>query len=376
MFSRMKFLSVMLIIFSLSQISAMSKQPGYQVTTATPSPQEIEGMEAMYYEKLTDNEVQCQLCFRECIIPEGNTGFCRVRKNREGSLYSLIYGQPSAIHVDPVEKEPQHHFLPGSEILCIGTVGCNYRCLHCHNWHLSQSAPGDLRVYELPPLAVINLAREMETPSISFTYNDPIVMYEYMLEVAKLAQNNNIRILWHSNGSMNPEPLRELLQYTDAVTIDLKGFSDRAYNNSQATLAPVLNSLKIIKESGVWLEIVNLVIPTVNDDPAEIREMCRWIHNNLGPDVPLHFSRFFPNYKLTHISATPVKTLENALDIAREEGIKYVSIGNVPGHRNNSSFCADCDEIVIRRRHFEVRVINLTDGKCDNCGAEIPGVWE
>ncbi len=364
------------VVFPTLRIFALARQPNLPITSATPKPEDIVGKEAMFYRKLPDNKVQCQLCFRECEIKEGQTGFCRARKNRKGELISLVYGQPSAVQLDPVEKEPQHHFLPGTMILCLGTVGCNFQCQHCHNWHLSQSSPGDSRVYNLSPQDVIDLAQERDVPTISFTYNDPIVMYEYVYDVAKLAQKNDLRILWHSNGSINPEPLRKLLNYTDAVTIDLKGFSDEAYENSRAILQPVLTSLEIIREEGVWLEIVNLVIPTINDDKDEIREMARWIKNTLGPDVPLHFSRFFPNYRLTHISATPIRTLEEAYEIASEEGINYITIGNVPGHKYNSTFCSGCGQCIIQRRHFQVLENKIEDGKCNYCAEVIPGVWE
>ncbi|MCD6310606.1 MAG: AmmeMemoRadiSam system radical SAM enzyme, partial [Candidatus Eremiobacteraeota bacterium] len=247
-----------------------------------------------------------------------------------------------AIHVDPVEKEPLYHFLPGSEILCIGTAGCNYRCKHCQNWHLSQRPIEDMEiVYDLSPEKAVEMAAGKKIPTISFTYNDPIAFYECVYDIARKAKEKNIRIIWHSNGSLNPRPLKELLKYTDAVTIDLKGFSKKAYENSGAEIAPVLRSLKIIKESGTWLEIVNLVIPSINDDPGEIRNMCQWIRENLGLDIPLHFSRFFLSYKLVNLPPTPISTLENAYAIAKDEGLNYVSIGNVPGHKQNSTFCPD-----------------------------------
>jgi len=266
--------------------------------------------------------------------------------------------------------------LPGSKILCFGTAGCNFKCLHCQNWHLSQSAPEALDSYNLPPEAVIELAKKYKVPTLSFTYNDPIVFYEYVYDVARLAKKEGLKILWHTNGSLNPEPLRELLRYTDAVTVDLKGFSQKAYDNSQGNLEVVLESLKIIKEEGVWLEIVNLVIPTVNDSPEEIRKMCSWIKENLGQDTPLHFSRFSPHYKLTYLPSTPMKTLENAYTIAREAGLNFVTLGNVPGHKYNSTFCPQCGKIIIQRAHFQVLVNNIKDGKCGFCGRAIPGVWK
>jgi len=275
-----------------------------------------------------------------------------------------------------VEKEPQHHLLPGAEMLSIGTAGCNFRCLHCHNWHLSQRSIEEIgRYHDLPPRDVVSTARELGVSIISSTYNEPTVFYEYVLDTARIARPEGFKILWHSNGYMKPEPLVELLGHTDAVTVDLKGFSKRAYDNSSAELEPVLETLKIIRHEGVWLEIVNLVIPGVNDSMAEIGEMCSWIRDNLSPEVPLHLSRFFPNYKLTNLSPTPVATLERAFDTARKAGLDYVTLGNVPGHEYNSTFCPRCGEILIRRVHFKVTENNITDGRCASCRHNIPGIW-
>lgn len=332
--------------------------------------------EAMFYLELPDLEVQCRLCFRICIIPEGSRGFCGVRENRGGTLYTLVYGAPSAVHIDPIEKEPQYHHLPGTDILAIGTVGCNFVCLHCHNWSLSQARPGERAVLDFPPEEVIGTALEQGVPTISFTYNDPIVCFEYLYDVARLAQENGLRVIWHTNGSINHEPLMTILPYTDAVTVDLKGFTDEAYANSAALLQPVLNTLRTIREQGVWLEIVNLVIPTINDNPEDIRRMSRWIVDNLGSDVPLHFSRFFPNFRLTDIAPTPVETLVRAREIALEEGIRFSTIGNVPGHEFNSTFCPECDTRLIHRTHFEVIYNVIEEGKCPDCGEEIPGLWQ
>lgn len=345
-----------------------------------PDHKEVElpdGSEAMFYEKLDANRVQCKLCFRNCIIPEGEKGFCQNRKNSEGNLYNLTYSRPAAVQVDPVEKEPQHHFLPGTDILCLGTAGCNFRCVFCHNWHLSQRTIEETGYDEYSPAQIVEMTLMRGLPTISFTYNEPTVFYEFMYETARLAKEEGIRIIFHSNGSLNSEPLKKLLPYVDGVTIDLKGFTEDFYREaSKASLNPVLETLKIISQEGVWLEIVNLVIPGLNDDPEDIRRMCQWIYENLGPDVPLHFSRFFPAYRLTSISATPVKTLEEAYSIAREEGLRFVSIGNVPGHPKNSTYCPVCDGVIIDRHHFTVRGINLEDGRCGNCGELIPGVWE
>ncbi len=346
-------------------------------TGATPPARVEPEKEAMFYEKAGGGKVRCRLCFRECLVPEGERGFCRNRQNTGGRLYTLVYSRPSAVNIDPVEKEPQHHFLPGTEMLCFGTAGCNFRCRHCHNWHLSQRSIEEVGSYmKITPQAAVNLAVEKNIPTVSFTYNDPISFYEYVYDTARIARRKGVRVLFHSNGSFRPDPLRELLKYTDAVTIDIKGFSEKAYDNSEARLDPVLESLKIIGLSGVWLELVNLIIPGLNDSADEIRRMCRWIKDNLGPEIPLHFSRFSPAYRLTHLPRTPVSTLEEAFRIASEEGLEYVSIGNLPGHRRNSTFCPACGNKLIERVHFEVRSNRIRNGKCPGCGHKIPGVWE
>jgi len=334
--------------------------------------------EAMYYTKLSHRSVQCKLCFRTCIIPEGERGECRNRENHKGQLYSIVYARPSAIQIDPIEKEPQYHMLPGTLILCLGTAGCNFRCRACQNWHLSQRSLEEMGYYfTMSPEGAINEAIKHGIPTISFTYNEPTSFYEYVYDIAEIAKTKGLNILWHSNGALNPEPLRELLKVTDAVTIDLKGFTENFYRNySSAELKPVLQTLKIIKEKGKWLEIVNLMIPTFNDNPDDIRKMCEWIKKNLGSDVPLHFSRFFPAYRIKGLPPTPVETLEKAYAIAKEVGIDYITIGNVPGHRYNSTFCPKCEKTIIRRTHFQVMENNLKNGKCSSCGHPIPGIWK
>ncbi|MCX7785567.1 MAG: AmmeMemoRadiSam system radical SAM enzyme [candidate division WOR-3 bacterium] len=353
----------MLLVNFCSQCDAKQTQP---------SPRE-----AMFYEKLTDAKVQCKVCFRNCIISKGKRGVCRNRENRDGKLYNIVHSKPSAVHIDPIEKEPQLHMLPGTDILCLGTAGCNFRCKFCHNWHLSQRSIEDMDWIHLPPESVVALALKKQIKTISFTYNDPIAFYEYVYDIAKLAKDKGLKILFHSNGSLNPEPLRELLKYTDAVTIDLKGFTDKFYTEaSEAKLQPVLNTLKIIKEMNVWLEIVNLIIPTLNDDTATIRAMCTWIRDTLGKETPLHFSRFFPNYKLTNLAPTPISTLERAHKIAKEVGLDYVTIGNVPGHKYNSTYCPKCHKRIIHRSHFVVLENNVHNGRCKFCQHKIPGIWE
>ncbi len=344
---------------------------------ATPSLDGIEPVEeAMYYTTLEDKSAECSLCFRNCIISKGDRGACRNRENKEGKLYSLVYGRPTAVRAEPIEKEPMHHMLPGSDILCIGTAGCNFRCRHCHNWHMSQRPIEEMdRIYEMSPKEIIRKVKSKNLPAVSFTYNEPTSFYEYMLDISKKARDNGIKILFHSNGAINKEPLEEMLKYTDAATVDLKGFTDEFYRKVfSANLDPVKRSLEIIKKTA-WLEIVNLVIPGYNDSAEEIRDMCRWIKSDLGEETPLHFSRFMPSYRLTGVSRTPVDTLERAFSIAVEEGLHYVSIGNVPGHRKNSTFCPKCEERIIHRRHFHVVNNHIKEGNCSFCGHRIPGIW-
>ena len=330
----------------------------------------------MYYQKLDNGWVQCRLCFRKCTIPEGGRGFCRVRENRSGKLYSLVYGQPATLQIDPIELEPMHHMVPGHRNLCVATASCNFRCKHCHNWHITQRGPEEISSVWVSPEEVIGRAIKEGCLSISHSINEPTIFYEYMYDIAKLAKKRGLKTLFHTNGSLNPEPLRELLKYMDGVTVDLKAFTTEFYQAiSQAELDPVLRTLKIIKEEGVHLEIVYLVIPTLNDDLEEIREACGWIKNNLGKDVPLHFTRFFPNYKLTRLPPTPIETLEKASEIAKEIGLHYVYIGNVPGHEGNNTYCVNCKNRLIYRVGFMVVKNELKNGRCPFCDHRIPGIW-
>ncbi len=333
--------------------------------------------EAYHYSSLENGDVQCGICFRECRIPEGSSGFCRIRVNENGTLYNKVYGRPSAVNVDPIEKEPMHHFHPGTSILCVGTASCNFRCKFCHNWHLSQRDIDEVsRTYDLAPEHIVMEAETGEVPGISFTYNEPTVFYEYMYDISRQASQEGFNVIFHSNGGMQEEPLRELLEYVDGVTVDLKAFTNEFYRDvCQAEKEPVLNTLKTIESEGVWLEIVNLVLPGFNDDAEEIREMSTWIKEELNPEVPVHFSRFSPSYQMTDLSSTPVDTLETCRNIAMDEGLKHISIGNVPGHEANSSFCPDCGRKIIDRFHFSVNAINMENGSCQYCGSEIAGVW-
>ncbi len=332
--------------------------------------------EALYYAQLPGQQVRCQVCFRRCVVPEGGRGFCRNKVNVEGRYHTLVYGHPSALQIDPIEKEPCFHMWPGSTIFCTGTASCNNRCKFCHNWHLSQKSFEEIDHHVISPQNTVDLAREMECDAVSFTYNEPTVFYEHMFDVARAARQAGLGALFHTNGGMNEEPLAALLELMDAVTVDLKAFNPEFYRRvSESELAPVLRSLRQIHRSGVHLEIVNLVVPTRNDDLEEIRRMVRWIGDTLSDDVPLHFTRFHPAYKLIMLPATPVETLEAAAQIADEEGLQYVYVGNVPGHQRNSTFCPACGAKIIERVHFSVLSLDVVEGKCRFCGHGIPGLW-
>ncbi len=360
--------------------------------TSTPPKPEAKGMgvepeeastpplparEAMWYTPLTDNKVQCELCPRRCIALDGQRGYCEVRENRGGKLYTLVYGNPCAVHIDPIEKKPFNHFLPATTALSIATVGCNLECAYCQNWHISQARPEEVQSYDLPPEEVVKIALEKECESIAYTYTEPTIFYEYMFDTAKLARSKGIRNVIVTAGFINLEPLRELCKFIDAIRVDLKGFTQDFYMNvCNGALGPVLKTLKTIQEEGVWLEIINLVVPTLNDDPKDIKRMCQWIKGNLGFDVPLHFTRFYPMYKLKSLPPTPIETLEKAREIALNEGLHYVYIGNVPGHPAEDTYCPKCGKLLIDRAGFFVTENHIVDGKCEYCGEPIPGVWK
>jgi len=332
--------------------------------------------EAMFYKKIDGQDVQCLLCPRECLIPDGKRGFCRNRENRGGALYTLVYGKPAVVDIGPIEKAPLYHFFPGHFRLCITCASCSLRCKHCQNWHLSQKNFEELDHYSYSPSEIVQQAKKQGLSSVSFTYTEPTVYYEYLYDVSALAKGAGIKTSIVSNGYIKREPLLKLLKVLDAVKIDLKGFSEEFYKEiCSASLKPVLESLKTVKSANVWLEVVNLIIPALNDDPRMIDEMCQWIKENLGVDTPLHFTRFHPDYKLTHLSPTPVSPLDQAYDIAKKNGLRYVYVGNVPGHIYNSTYCPFCNRKIIHRINFDVLEMNVVDGRCKFCNAPIEGKW-
>ena len=333
-------------------------------------------IEGFHYESI-DKDVQCMVCPNHCYLEPGDRSVCRSKVNIDGKLYSLTYGNPCTILSDPIVKKPQYHFHPNTNILSIATTGCNFRCLNCQNWEISQRKPEDIRAFELFPPDVVRAAKDRNIPSIAYTYSEAITYYEYMYDTAKLAHNAGIKNVIVSNGYINYDPLIELTRYLDGAAINLKSFDDCIYRKlNGGTLQPVLDTLKTLHEEDVWFEIITLVVPTYIDDPEMIRKMCRWIVDELGPDHPLHFTRFHPLYKLTRLPYTPVATLEKFREIALEEGIHYVYVGNVPGNPGNDTYCHNCGKMIIHRLGFSSQMIGIEKGRCKFCQTKIPGRWD
>jgi pyruvate formate lyase activating enzyme len=321
-------------------------------------------------------KVQCELCPKRCLLESGQSGECRVRINIDGILRTVVYGYPCSAHVDPVEKKPFFHFLPGSKTFSLATVGCNLHCKNCQNWEISQANPEDSEAAFCPPEKLVELTRSYDCQSLAYTYTDPVVYYEYTYDTAELARDKGIRNLLVTAGYINQEPWKRLLKYVDAARIDLKSISDDFYREvCSGTLKPVQDSLVLTRAGGVHLEVINLVIPTLNDAPEQIRELSRWVRANLGSEIPLHFSGFYPQYKMRHLPPTSLKTLDVARDIAMEEGLDFVYIGNVQSERGQNTYCPGCKKLLIERVGYAVMQNRLKDGCCPDCGKEIYGVW-
>ena len=333
--------------------------------------------EAMFYKQLDSVMIECNLEPRGCIVNNWERGYCGAKENRDGKYYSLVHSRPSAVYVEPVESDHFYHIRPGSKFFGLGTAGCNLGCKFCETWHLSQVRPEETETQNLTPEDAIKLATDKGCNIIDFTYNDPVICYEYVVEIAKLAKQNGFLTLCHTAGYINEEPLRLLLKYMDAVNIDLKAFSEDYYSSvCSVEFKHVLNTLKAIKQEKVMLEITNLIVTEHNDSREDITKMVAWISENLGDDVPLHFSRFFPNYQYTDLLATPEETLEMAHDVARSRGIKYVYIDNVPDHDYQSTYCPTCKTKLIERNGSEVKLLDMdSNGMCVLCDTKVPGIW-
>jgi len=322
-------------------------------------------------------KVQCELCPKMCIIQPGQSGECRVRINIDGVLRTVVYGYPCSLYpYDPVEKKPLFHFLPGTRIFSVATVGCNLHCKNCQNWEISQANPEESRAYVCSPEKLVELAKEHKCPCLAYTYSDPIIYYEYTYDTAKLAKNAGIRNVLVTAGYINEQPWKQLLKYIDAANIDLKFISDDLYRRiCSGTLKPVQNALVVAKASGVHVEVTNLIIPTLNDKAEQIRELSRWVKANMGDDTPLHFSAFTPKYQMRHLPPTSPKILETAREIAKSEGLNYVYIGNVTSKEGQNTYCPDCKELLIERSGYTILQNRLKNGCCSECGKEIYGVW-
>lgn len=333
--------------------------------------------EARYYKKLSDSKVQCELCPWRCVVEPGRRGHCEVRENRDGLYYSLVYGQVAANHNDPIEKKPFYHFLPGTSAFSIATAGCNVDCKFCQNWELAQRRPEELRSVAFTAEELVGYAERWDCESIAFTYNEPTVFNEFVYDVASKARTRGIKSVIISNGFINQKPLLDLCKVIDAYKVDLKSFSEDYYRNVVGgQLAPVLETLVTLKQQDVWSEIVYLTVPTLNDNPSEIQDMAEWILKELGPDIPVHFSRFYPKYKLKNLPPTPVATLEKLYNTAREAGLNHVYLGNVPGHAGENTICPGCHETIIGRVGYRIFKNKVVNGKCDYCGQKIAGVWK
>ncbi len=337
-------------------------------------------MEAYLYEPLEDKKVKCNLCSHRCVIKEGRRGKCSVRENQSGMLLTLVYGKAIARHVDPIEKKPLFHFLPGTLSYSIATVGCNFRCKFCQNADIAQMPTdhkGVIMGDTVTPQEVVAAAKKSGCRSISYTYTEPTVFFELAYDTAKIAHEHQIRNVFVTNGYMTAEALEMIEPYLDAANVDLKAFSDRYYKElCGARLKHVQETLKRMKSCGILVEVTTLIVPGLNDDKAELQDLAGFIAQDLGTETPWHISRFHPTYKLSDRPPTPVKTLTVAREIGLDAGLKYVYTGNVPGNSAENTYCYNCGEIVIERRGFQVGALRIKDGKCSKCGVEIDGVWQ
>ncbi len=332
-------------------------------------------IEGFHYRK-NGQKVQCLVCPNMCRLSPGDRSVCRSKVNIDGKLYSLTYGNPCSVHVDPIEKKPLNHFFPQTKAFSLAATGCNLRCLNCQNWEISQKKPEDVKHYELFPQEVVNTAKKMDAYSIAYTYTEATTYYEYMFDTAKLAKGAGIKNVWVSNGYINKKPLTKLGRYLDGASVNLKAYDDAVYKKlNGGRLAPVLNTFKLLKELDIWFEMITLVVPGYVDKPDMIKKMCGWILKELGPDYPLHFSRFFPQYRLDKLPPTPVNTMETLRKIALQEGIHYVYLGNVPGHEANNTYCHNCKKLLIMRQGYLVDQTNIQNGRCRFCQTVIPGRW-
>jgi len=322
---------------------------------------------------MPENKVRCNLCGRRCLITEGSVGFCLVRKNENGKLFSLVYGKACSAQVDPITKKPLSHFHPGSLVMSIATVGCNFRCRFCDNWVISQEK--EIAGYDLPPEKVVEAAKDNGCQGISYTYTEPTIFFEYAYDTAKIAHDQGIFNTFVTNGYMTPEAVQVIAPFLDAATVDFKGGGDPDFYrkfSAVPSVEPIYEALKEMKKQGIHVEITNLVVPKMGDSIERAQEFALWVKENLGEDTPFHLLRFHPNYQITELPSTPIETLEKACEAAKGVGLNYVYIGNVPGHRYENTYCPNCNALLIKRFSFEIVKWHLTkDMRCPECGKEI-----
>jgi pyruvate formate lyase activating enzyme len=337
----------------------------------------MKAIEAKWQKKLDNDKILCELCPRYCNIGKGQIGFCFVRQNIDGKLYNLAYGRPTGFAIDPIEKKPLYHFLPGSKILSFGTAGCNLGCKFCQNWNISKAKIDSIDSLEASPEFVVSLAKKYNTPSIAFTYNEPTIFAEYIIDVSKIAHSEGIKTVMVTNGYISKEARKEVYDYIDAANVDLKAFSQNFYKKiTLSNLTPVLENLIWLKnETGIWLEITNLLIPDENDSEDEIKRMCEWIANNLGLETPMHFTVFHPDYKMLDKIATPAETLNRACNIAKSFDLKYVYVGNIFSIAGQTTYCPNCSAKLIVRSWHNIQEYRLNGDRCRKCGSKIAGVF-
>lgn len=341
-----------------------------------PRAKDLSHVEARHYRKLPEGQIECGICPRKCRISPVERGYCGTRENEDGTYYTLVYSRPCSLNVDPIEKKPLFHFLPATNAFSIATAGCNVNCKFCQNWNISQVRPEQIDNYELPPQEIARLAGSTNCPTIAYTYSEPVIFYEYMYDCAVEGHKLGIRSVAITGGYILPEPLKALLKVLDAVKIDLKAFTQDFYADYvNGELQPVLDAIKIMHDEGKWIELVYLVIPTLNDNPDDVKRMCDWITSQLSADVPVHFTRFHPMYLLKNLPPTPVSTLEKLHETAVNQGLHYVYIGNVPGNKYEHTYCPVCKKILIERRGYNLGQMNIEDSRCRFCGNTIPGIW-
>jgi len=334
--------------------------------------------EVDFYKKLPERTIECAVCPRRCTLQNREVGFCRARTNLGGKHYNRGYAKPCIIRIDPVEKIPLNHVLPGTKMMTIAVGGCNMRCIYCQNWQQSQKRPDQLKTFDLSPAEVISSARKKKIKTIGFTYTEPVSFLEYVKDIAIAAKKARMKVLVGSAGYINPEPLLDIAPYVDAFGITLKGFDKDFYSHAiGAQMEPVLETIETIKKkTDCWLELVNLIVPTYNDDTKQIMKMVDWIGSTVGNDVPVHFARFVPMYKLNNLPRTPVQTLESACQTAKKAGLHYVYTSNIAPHEGTNTYCHRCHEPVIQRLGFKILEIKMKKGVCPKCKNKLPGIWK